>query len=150
MTLDSPLPPTAKPHPARSRRLLLAGLLAVFVVLAAVTGFVTQQDEPVTPSARAGVHEELCDALHSSDPDAAAARFTDRIHTPLHELAAAARRQDRAVAARLLEAKQRVEADLDHADPQQVLPHLAALEPAVREALAIIGTTTTPCGGTSS
>lgn len=63
----------------------------------------------------AGVHAEVCAALASAadgDLDTAQATFDD-IHVGLHDLATAAGEEDRAVAARLLEAKQRVEADLD-------------------------------------
>lgn len=50
-------------------------------------------------------------AGHANDAEE---RFVDRAHQRLHELAAEVTEVDRAVAARLLEAKQRVEADLDH------------------------------------
>ena len=73
-------------------------------------------DDGATRSGRfAGVHAEVCAALASAaggDLDAAETTFDD-VHVGLHDLAAAAGEQDRAVAARLLEAKQRAEAGLD-------------------------------------
>ena len=61
-------------------------------------------------------HERIHAAFRRRDPDAVRNVFFDRAHQPLHELAAETSRHDRATAARLLEAKQAVEADLDSPD----------------------------------
>lgn len=59
--------------------------------------------------------DALCRATEQSSADraAAASAFTDRAHDRLHDLAAALEGVDRSAAARLLVAKQRVEAALD-------------------------------------
>ena len=66
-----------------------------------------------TPPAYAAMYEGLC-ATRARADDSAAARqvFFDRAHQRVHELAAETARRDRAVAGRLLEAKQAVEHDL--------------------------------------
>lgn len=72
-------------------------------------------DGPIRSGRFAGVHSEVCAARASAadgDLETAQATFDD-VHVGLHDLAAAAGEEDRAVAARLLEAKQRVEAGLD-------------------------------------
>lgn len=56
--------------------------------------------------------QALCEASRA-EPDAAAALFVDRVHGPLHVLADEIASEDRAVAARLLEAKQSVESALE-------------------------------------
>ena len=63
----------------------------------------------------AGVHTEVCRALEAAEGgDLADARRTfDDVHVGLHDLAAAAGEDDRTASARLLEAKQEVEAALD-------------------------------------
>ncbi len=59
------------------------------------------------------LYQGLCVArARATQPAAARTAFFDRAHQPIHELAAAAAREDRAAAARLLEAKQVVERDL--------------------------------------
>lgn len=67
---------------------------------------------PVTPQA---AHESvlgLCEIVDAADRAEAEATFLDRSHATLHVIAAATEVRDRAAAADLLEAKQRVEADL--------------------------------------
>jgi hypothetical protein len=133
-----------------SRRRLLAALAALAAgVLVVVVIAVRRDERPAAAPSGARVHGELCEAISSGDGELAAARFAERIHTPLHELADAAQREDRGVAAELLEAKQRVEARLEAGGAQEVVPLLVALEPAVREALAVTGMSTAPCGGRS-
>lgn len=60
-----------------------------------------------------GLHTAVCRAAREAEAGdvAAAQRTFDDVHVGLHDLAAAAGQEDRAVAARLLEAKQRVEAE---------------------------------------
>lgn len=92
------------------------------------------------------LYQGLCQALaQASQPDAAREIFFDRVHQPLHQLAADATDADRAVAAKLLEAKQAVERDL--ADAPQLLPgDLDRLAEATRWAIAATGgTTPVPC-----
>lgn len=84
----------------------------------------------------AGVHERVCVALAAAvDGDLDEARDTfDDVHVGLHALATAAGERDRRVAARLLEAKQAVEAEVDQAS-------LAALVAPVAEAVRATGGT---------
>lgn len=61
-----------------------------------------------------GLHTGVCRAAEQAAQGelAGAQRTFDDLHVGLHDLAAAAEQEDRAVAARLLEAKQEVEAEL--------------------------------------
>lgn len=139
-------PPQAAPVASGARRrLLLAGAaLAAAVVAAAAMfgeGAVGAPDPSATTSAPAQVHDRLCAALTAAaggDLGTARASFQDRVHGPLHDLAAAATETDRAAAARLLEAKQRVEAALA-SNGDSLATDLAALAPTVRAALVAIG-----------
>jgi hypothetical protein len=74
-----------------------------------------------------GIHTEVCRAAaQADDGDLDAARRTfDDVHTGLHELAAAAEEDDRATAARLLEAKQRVEARLSATSLRELVAPVA-------------------------
>ncbi len=81
----------------------------------------------------------LCDAqvlaFESSVPEAAAV-FDAEVHGFLHELAAVLQRTDRAAAAALLEAKQRVERILEdpaRAEPQEVVVLITDLQRALRD-----------------
>ncbi len=86
---------------------------------------------------------ELCQAVEDAagaDVDAARAQFTDRAHQPLHELAAEVTQVDRTLAARLLEAKEQVEADLDqrNLEPDVLADDLATLAEAASAAQALL------------
>ena len=91
-----------------------AAVLVVAATLGACGGGGGDQagGEPAKATGRWGqVHTNLCAAAAASakgDRKAAEQDFDD-IHAALHELAAAVERENRAAAARLLEAKQRVE-----------------------------------------
>ena len=66
-------------------------------------------------SALAGLGDRVCAVARSAragDADSARASFFGPVHDDLHELADELSRTDRPAAARLLEAKQRVESDL--------------------------------------
>lgn len=91
-------------------------MLAAFTV-AALAGFGCSgredrgSDPAPVPPAFASVHSALCDSLRAAeagDGVTAEARFVDA-HGGLHDLAAALEDEDRALAARLLEAKEKVE-----------------------------------------
>ena len=63
-----------------------------------------------------GLADGVCGVARQAragDPAAARALFVGRVHEDLHQLADELSEMDRAVAARVLEAKQRVEDDLD-------------------------------------
>lgn len=80
----------------------------------------------------AGLHAGVCRATDQAAQGelGAALRTFDDLHIGLHDLAAAAEQEDRAVAARLLEAKQEVEAELG----AEVLRDLVAATAAAVEA----------------
>lgn len=134
----------------RQRRRLLVAAAVTALALAVLAVVAARRDQPNAQDGPAQVHRDLCDALRSANPAAAAASFTRRIHTSLHELAANTETVDRAVTARLLEAKQRVEADLDAGDQPGALRDLAVLEPLVRDALTATGVRTAACEQPSS
>lgn len=93
----------------------------------------------------------LCDArAHASRSDVAGATavFNADVHAFLHELAADLQETDRAAAAGLLEAKQRVEAALvepARANPEEVATLLADLERALAAAAEAAGLGRTTC-----
>jgi hypothetical protein len=94
----------------------------------------------------------LCDArtvATAGDAVAASDFFQDRSHAYLHEFASRISVSDREGTARLLEAKQTVEAQLadpGSADPQAVAAALAALETALADAAETAGFERPVCG----
>lgn len=89
------------------------GVVAV-VLVAGACGTDDDATSAATPARPYdSLYQGLCVArARASQPAAARTAFFDSAHQPIHELAAAAARDDRAAAARLLEAKQVVERDL--------------------------------------
>lgn len=97
-------------------------------------GSATTGDDPY-----GGLYQGLCRArAEASQPDSARATFFDRVHQPLHELAADTAGADRAAAARLLEAKQAVEGGFA-GDPGVLRSELDRLVEATRGAIAATG-----------
>jgi len=127
--------------------LLLGGVLGAMAVTVAVMAFSGADDRPTggggTGSAFGSARAALCqsaDAARQGDARRARAVFFDHAHDPLHELAAAAQERDRGAAARLLEAKERVETGLGHAGPT-LAEDLETLALATGRAMAAAGTT---------
>jgi hypothetical protein len=90
------------------------------------------------------------DFARSGDLFEARRTFLNRSHAFLHELAARGDEQTRPAVARLLEAKQRVEAALGterRATPAEVAVLLEDLEVATRELAGALGTPAPRCGG---
>lgn len=90
----------------------------------------------------------LCEAAMKAEAgDTAGAEevFYDIVHQPLHDLAAATSEVDRALAARLLEAKEAVESGLD-TDQTEVGDVFQALVAAADDALVTTGHDGVPCG----
>lgn len=88
----------------------------------------------------------LCDAVRAadaSDPGRASAVFHDSAHEPLHELARQLEESDRAQAARLLEAKQKVEAAIerDALTSDDLDPLVAVVDTSLR----LLGRAGLPC-----
>ncbi len=94
--------------------------------------------------AQSGVCEAA--AAAASDVEAAEAIFFDRAHDSLHELAAALGDTDRVSAARLLEAKQDVEAELKGAARREIVrDDLVALAAVTGDALDVLGIERAEC-----
>ena len=130
-------------------RRMRAGFLALVIVVAVVSVSVAREfgdggsDDEALAASLAGTQDGLCAAVRDADEgDVAGARtaFYARSHDGLHELAARATEIDPAAAARLLEAKQRVEALLeDGPDRADLIVALAGLADATAEAAAVVG-----------
>lgn len=139
-------------------RLLVSTLLACAMVAAACGSDGGESDDPsilpsgalgpVTPEAAAEAVRGLCDLESATDRAEAEATFLDRSHETLHVIAAATEVRDRDAAADLLEAKQRVEADLVDLDlPPGFAADVGALIQASRAALDVIGLDSPACQG---
>lgn len=95
---------------------------------------------PVTVEAADEAVLGLCELVDATDLDAADATFHDRSHQTLHVVAAATEVVDRAAAADLLVAKERVEADLTGADlPASFADDVETLLGRTRDALEVLG-----------
>ena len=128
------------------RRALTAALFAL-AVLAAACGADRETGEPspsssfgvVTPDAATTAVLGLCDLTNATDVVEAGATFLDQSHATLHAIAAAADERDRASAAALFEAKQRVEAALARPElPPRFQRAVETLISATRDALDAI------------
>ena len=150
-TAPRPSAGRAEPAPGPAawarRRLLLAGAGVAALVVAAVAvwgeapGTSPSRTTTATVSPAGAVHERLCRAMADAaagDLGTARSAFQDRVHGPLHDVAAAAAEVDRSAAARLLEAKQQVEAALA-TNADSLAADLAALAPTVRAAVVATG-----------
>jgi hypothetical protein len=120
------------------------------MVVLLVTYLADDRGQPQTVAgltlASAVLHDRLCEAIEIADGgDFSGAQrvFADRVHSPLHELAAAAATTDRRVAADLLEAKQAVEGIVG-TDAASLAALLVALAPTVRSAASVVGDPTPP------
>jgi hypothetical protein len=138
-----------------SRRALVAAALAL-AVLAAACGRGDGADAlpsgalgVVTPEATREAVLGLCQLGGARDIDEAEGIFLDRSHATLHVIAAAAEMRDRASAAALLEAKERVEADLIRGElPARFRRDVRRLIDATRSAVDGIGLEAPMCPAT--
>jgi hypothetical protein len=90
----------------------------------------------------------LCETRSLVDTDLAGARdlFYGTVHSPLHDIARRAQEADRAVAARMLEAKNDTEQAFNTSAPTaDTAGALDRLLPRTEEALRSIGVTTSAC-----
>jgi hypothetical protein len=100
----------------------------------------------VTPDMATTAVIGLCDLTIATDVVEARATFLDRSHATLHAIAAAADVRDRASAAALFEAKQRVEAALARPDlPPRFQRDVETLIGTTRDALDAIGLDAPAC-----
>ena len=139
---------------------VLVAVLVAAVALAACrsSGEGSVSSPSVLPSGSLGVVTQrdaedamrgLCEvrAVDASDRDRANALFYDRSHQELHVIAAATEVRDPPAAGRLLQAMQRVEADLKGPRLRATFGEDAeALIAASAKALAAIGLTSPSCG----
>lgn len=120
----------------------------VVVLLFGVTAFVIRTASTEEGGRYATAYAGLCQSHESAvagEIDDAARLFHDTAHEPLHELSAEAEQRDRSAAARLLEAKAKVEAAFER-DDKGVARQLAALLRVASEAITVAGEETPdPC-----
>ena len=110
---------------------------------------ITVAGEPVAVSLLTDAVSALCDVRSragAGDRAGAAATFFDRSHDPLHTLARGLEDLDRASAARLLEAKQEVEGDLDdESDPGLLAAAVTELHTSAAGGLSRLGIEVPAC-----
>jgi hypothetical protein len=119
-----------------------------FVVLAACGGgdssdkTITVAGQPVPVASLLDAHAALCEG--AAAPDAARRLFFDRAHEQLHTVARALEDVDRAQAAQLLQAKERVESELPN-PPPTLADDLRRLAGVYRDGLGRLAITAPPC-----
>ena len=118
---------------SRRRRRVAGTLIAAFALGACADG----ADVGGAQARAEAVQGGICEAAESAPRDTGDAQDAfDRVHTDLHLLAAETEERDRAATARLLQAKQQVEADLrDGVDGDRLAIHLDALGVQLAEAV---------------
>ena len=95
---------------------LLAGSMVVVVVVVGLAAVVANRSGSGGSATSERTYRDLCSSLgaaEAGDVNDASKLFTDRVHGPLHALAAETAETDRAAAARPLESKNAVEAKLN-------------------------------------
>lgn len=118
----------------------------LFVLAVALAGCTSSTSPPRGPADGGGLGDALCAATDAETAAEARASFAPA-HDPLHELARELQSADaRTVAARLLEAKQRVEAAVaDELPLPDLAPRLEELLTAVTEATTELDRPTPTC-----
>lgn len=126
-----------------------AAVLALLVLAAACGGnggsedaTITVAGQPVAVAPLVDAHTALCQA--ATEPDAARRHFFDRAHDQLHTVAKALEDVDRAQAAQLLQAKERVESELPNS-PAGLPDDLRRLAGVYRDGLGRLAITAPPC-----
>jgi hypothetical protein len=129
-------------------------LAAALVALMSCGGGAEETVEPIDQAQSLPIQiafQGLCDArtlAEAGDVQSAADTFQGRSHAELHSLAERLSATDRDAAARLLEAKQRVEAAFANpgASPAALVAPLSALEAEVTNAATALGLDRPVCG----
>ena len=135
--------------PGRRRVLRPAAALALALLAASCAGSAEQAQDSITVDGErvavaplVDAHASLC--LAATRPDSARALFFDRAHEALHTVARAVEDVDRAQAAELLQAKEKVESELD-ARPPDLPDHLSRLADVYRTSLGRLAIEAPPC-----
>ena len=126
----------------------LALLSCAFVTAGAVAACGEAQPQSETAPLDGQVVAALCEARGHVLRDAGTAKaiFLDRAHDELHDLAGEVAEIDRSAAARLLEAKQAVEAELERrSSSADLAEELRALIASTRRALEVISGSAPSC-----
>lgn len=137
-------------------RLMLTGLVAMTACAPTASEAPPEALEEAEALPLQIAFQGLCDArtlAASGDVLGASDLFQDRSHAYLHEFADRVSASDRDAAARLLEAKQAVEAQLaipDVANAQAVAGSISALETALGDAAESAGFARPVCGGAAA
>lgn len=126
------------------RRAAVAALVALAVACGGDSGdgTITVAGQPVAVAPLVDAHQALCDAAAS--PATARAVFFDRAHEQLHTVARALEDVDRAQAAELLVAKEKVEGELG-APPAGLPGDLRRLADVYRAGLGRLAIDAPPC-----
>ncbi len=127
------------------RRVALPALLVLATACGGSTkgaGTVTVGGDRVTVARLVDAHAALCQA--AADPSSARRLFFDRAHEALHTVARGVEGVDRAQAAVLLQAKEKVESELD-SGPPSLVGDLLALADVYRSALGRLAITAPAC-----
>jgi hypothetical protein len=126
------------------RRLAVVTLAALAVTCSSSTSnrTITVGSDKVPVAELVDAHAGLCEA--ATHLDQARALFFDRSHTSLHTVARALEDVDRAQAASLLEAKQKVESELT-TPPPTLRDDLLRLADVYRSGLGRLAITAPPC-----
>jgi hypothetical protein len=103
---------------------------------------ITVAGQPVAVAPLVDAHAALCQA--AAEPDAARRHFFDLAHEPLHTVARALEDVDRAQAAQLLQAKEKVESELSN-PPASLADDLRWLAGVYRDGLGRLAITAPPC-----
>jgi len=103
---------------------------------------ITVAGQPVAVAPLVDAHAALCQA--AAEPDAARRHFFDRAHEPLHTVARALEDVDRAQAAQLLQAKEKVESELSN-PPASLPDDLRRLAGVYRDGLGRLAIAAPPC-----
>ncbi len=123
--------------------------LLVFALLTCVSCGAEVSEPPMDGGADARIEavRALCRARDASARNMSQARaiFFDAAHDPLHDIAGSVTDEDPGIAARLLEAKQQIESDLEESAPKDVEPHFETLIEASNQALGRLGLQEVSC-----
>jgi hypothetical protein len=132
------------------RSTVTAALLSLVTLVMVGCAPASSDDASANAAPLSDAAAALCSAKRQAAADPLAARrvFYEGAHDHLHDLARQVQQVDRPIAARLLEAKQRVEHDLDaSATPQRLAGDLDRLLAATHAALTAISIPAPACPG---